>query len=409
MRQSILVSLLAVVMFVGPITAISDAPVRAGTLAPGSLPLSPNPSSTVNELRAVSAVSASDAWAVGDYTDDSTGATVTLILHWGGTSWSQVPSPSPSSAENHLYGVSAVSATDAWAVGSYIDDTTAHSDTLILHWDGTSWSELASPNPSSYNFLLSVSANSQTDAWAVGHHEGSTDRFGCRCRTLILHWDGKTWSKLSSPSPNPAGNFLLGVSADSITDAWAVGYDHISQGDTLTLHWDGTSWSKVRSPNPGSDRNLLFGVSGSRPHNVWAVGGFLPLGAPGNKTLILHWDGRRWSKIESPNPSRIDNFLNGVTAYSATHAWAVGDYRKDTTHVYRTLVLHWTGSGWSRVRSPSPSSVKLATNAGYGNILYGVSADSVTDAWAVGHYLDNSSGATETLILHWDGTSWSQT
>jgi len=307
---------------------------------------------------------------------------------------------------NHLYGVSAVSATDAWAVGSYIDDTTAHSDTLILHWDGTSWSQLASPNPSSYNFLLGVSAVSATDAWAVGDHEPSTDRFGCRCRTLILHWDGKTWSKLSSPSPNPAGHFLLEVSADSTTDAWAVGYDHISQGDTLTLHWDGTRWSQVKSPNPSdTTRNLLFGVSARSATSALTVGCY----SYSNRTLILRWDSRRWSKVKSPNPSSFDNCLNGVSTIRATDAWAVGNYRKDATHVYRTLVLHWNGSRWSRVRSPSPSSVKLATNAGYGNVLYGVSAASATDAWAVGHYMDNSTGATDTLILHWDGTSWSQT
>ena len=37
--------------------------------------------------------------------------------------------------------------------------------------------------------------------------------------------------------------------------------------------------------------------------------------------------------------------------------------------------------------------------------LTAVSADSATDAWAVGYYL--SAGVRYALILHWDGTAWS--
>jgi len=46
----------------------------------------------------------------------------------------------PSSVYNALTSVSADSANDAWAAGSYINDTTGVRDTLILHWNGTAWS-----------------------------------------------------------------------------------------------------------------------------------------------------------------------------------------------------------------------------------------------------------------------------
>lgn len=399
------VTLVSLAMLVGAAVTASGAPVQAerGAIHPSTS--SPNPSSTKNVLRAVTVVSASNAWAAGDYTDDATSASKTLILHWDGTSWSQIATPNPSSTENRLFGVSAVSAGDAWAVGDYIDDATGATDTLILHWDGTRWTKVSSPNPSPYNFLLSVSAHSATDVWAVGHHERSVG-FGCGCRTLILHWDGRIWSKVKSPSPNPAGNFLLGVASVSASDVWAAGYDHISQGDTLILHWDGTRWTKITSPSPSDDtRNLLFGVSATSATNAWAVGGY----TYSNRSLILHWNGRHWSQVGSPNPSSFDNFLNGVSAARSNDGWAVGYYRKNATHVYRTFVLHWNGSHWSRVKSPSPSSVKFATNAGYANELNGVSAQSKTNAWAIGDYVNDATGATETLILHWDGTSWSRT
>jgi hypothetical protein len=110
--------------------------------APAAVTLSSNP-----VLFAVSAVSGSDAWAVGR--QNSTGVFKTLILHWNGTAWSKVKSPSPSLADAELMGVSAVSGSDAWAVGWYWNRTGTATDTLILHWDGTAWTQVKSPNPSS--------------------------------------------------------------------------------------------------------------------------------------------------------------------------------------------------------------------------------------------------------------------
>jgi hypothetical protein len=41
------------------------------------------------------------------------------------------------------------------------------------------------------------------------------------------------------------------------------------------------------------------------------------------------------------------------------------------------------------------------------NALTSVSADSASDAWAVGSYVSNTTGVRDTLILHWNGTAWS--
>jgi hypothetical protein len=60
--------------------------------------------------------------------------------------WPAPPRPAtagpvgPSSVYNALTSVSADSASDAWAVGSYVSNTTGVRDTLILHWNGTAWS-----------------------------------------------------------------------------------------------------------------------------------------------------------------------------------------------------------------------------------------------------------------------------
>jgi hypothetical protein len=77
---------------------------------------------------------------------------VTAILALGGLGTRSVAASSRSLAlgsgrSGNLYGVSADSATDAWAVGDYGNPTTRAGETLVLHWNGTSWSKVASPNP----------------------------------------------------------------------------------------------------------------------------------------------------------------------------------------------------------------------------------------------------------------------
>ena len=95
----------------------------------------------------MSADSATDAWATG-YDENSSGVSVPLILHWKDKAWKQAASPAPSGAESsNLDGVSADSATDAWAVGSYVNSSGTR-ESLTLHWTGTAWKKVTSPNGS---------------------------------------------------------------------------------------------------------------------------------------------------------------------------------------------------------------------------------------------------------------------
>jgi hypothetical protein len=82
-------------------------------------------------LTGVAARSASDVWAVG-YWDNLAGPIPirsTLWMHWNGTSWSIVASPNVGTGDNTLLGVIApANATDAWAYGGSADGT------LVQHY-----------------------------------------------------------------------------------------------------------------------------------------------------------------------------------------------------------------------------------------------------------------------------------
>jgi hypothetical protein len=241
---------------------------------------SPMPSTSDNELLSVAATSATNAWAVGEYG----GAKVeqTLIVHWNGTAWKQVPSPNPATGGlgfNELTGVAATSATDAWAVGDYINNSDTAHQTLIEHWNGIAWKQVPSPNPSStYSVLFGVTATSPTNAWAYGEFNPIPG-----AKPLIVHWNGTTWKQV--PSPNPGAAVLAGITATSSANAWAVGgYSSHGNAKTLILRWTGTAWKQVPSPSPG--QSALSGVAATSPANLWAVGNYVS--SSGNKTLTLH-------------------------------------------------------------------------------------------------------------------------
>ena len=308
------------------------------------------------------------------------------------------PDAPPSIPRAQLLAVSALSATDAWAVGDLDTGGPAGLHTLAVHWNGTSWARVPAPSPGngiSGSTLSGVSAVSASDAWAVGGYETSAKVF----KTLAVHWDGSRWSQVPSPSPGGArGSGLSAVSAVSAADAWAVGcYGfNVNTGasTTLALHWDGTRWAQVATPSPGAAHSAcLEGVAALSASDAWAVGFFTPNPTSGaQKPLVLRWDGARWAQVPSPSPGdTLVTELTSVDAISATDAWAVGDVFNGTSQTQRTLVFHWNGTRWARVASPSP---------GF-SALYGVSAVSASDAWAVG-------AGRGSLILHWNGTRWTQ-
>src|SRR3989441_3804921 len=246
-------------LFVCVVAAVLLALLLAPAVAQAaawSVVQSPNATPGNNELHAMTSISANDVWAVGT-SENTLGNSQTLILHWDGTAWSIVPSPTTGRVEGNLLGVAAVSTNDVWAVGNFLP-TKGSGQGLIEHWNGHKWSVVKSPTTGASTGLQAVAAVSTNDVWAVGT---SFNASGVE-QTFIEHWDGKKWSIVASPSPSTQTNFLLGVTAVSTNDVWAVGSFQNASGafQTLTLHWDGTTWSIVPSPS-GAGSADLFGVA----------------------------------------------------------------------------------------------------------------------------------------------------
>ncbi len=228
--------------------------------------------------------------------------------------WTIVASPNVSGRDNRLLGVAAISANDVWAVGnSAVTTTPAAAWTLTTHWDGTSWSQVSSPSPGQWHTLNGVSARASNDVWAVGSFFSSGS--GSSTQSLILHWDGSAWSQV--PSPNYSGSsttYLYAVAARASNDAWAVGSTTLATtgGAMVIAHWNGTSWDLVATPPSGSNQNMLTGVAALSANDAWAVGHYY-LNSRFH-TLLEHWDGSTWSIVPGPNlGAGVDGYVQSVT------------------------------------------------------------------------------------------------
>jgi hypothetical protein len=271
-------------------------------------------------LPGVAAISATNAWAVGEYGGPASSSEgKTLLLHWNGAAWRRVASPVRAAA-GALEGVAASSATNVWAVGE-----TKGQRVLVVRWNGIAWRRI--PTPQISGELLGVATNSPGNVWVVGAANAST--------MVIMHWNGTKWTRMRSPVRY--GNLervtLIG------RDAWAVGASFGTGGvQTAILHWNGVRWSKVASPRP---HIFLAGVAALSADNAWAVGA----NEPSSKisAAILRWNGRAWHTVPAPRLGRYPVLVD-VAATSAGNAWAVGTL--DRPGRLQTVITRWNGIRW---------------------------------------------------------------
>jgi hypothetical protein len=78
---------------------------------------SPNVGSGINYFNDVAALSATNAWAVGER-ETSQFVRRTLVAHFTNGTWTVVPSPNLGSGDNQLFGVAAPAGTNVWTVGT---------------------------------------------------------------------------------------------------------------------------------------------------------------------------------------------------------------------------------------------------------------------------------------------------
>ena len=321
----------------------------------------PNPATGSSQLLGIGEVSSTDVWAVGLSNDPATGAP--LAEHWNDTSWSIVPT---ASTGGWLWDADGAASNDVWAAG----------DGVLEHWNGSTWSSVAIPLPSggASPRIRTIEAVAANDVYAAGWYTARTVE-----RTLLLHWNGTAWSRLATPNQGRRiSTELWGVSIRSSSDIWTVGRYLDRAGEhTYSAHWNGTSWSKPAMPATVATFDTFLGrVADVGTAGAWAVGmsgetalierwqsgawhivngvagvtyldGVLAFGtgdvyASGNvngAAFVEHWNGTAWSTVPTPSVSPAGEGLNDLDGTSDADIWAAGD-QGDGSGDLLTLVEH---------------------------------------------------------------------
>ena len=172
--------------------------------------------------------------------------------------------------------------------------------------------------------------------WAVG---GPADGYG-----VILHTTdgGKNWERQCTSAEIPDAG-MVGVSAVSVKEAWAVGGIDSENGYGVILHTKdgGKSWTREGRKNDLKDVGLIA-VSAINENIAWTVG------SDGSRGVILHTQngGRLWKRQGSGRLPKVA--LNGVYAADASNVWVVGDNENGKNY---GTILRTTDGGttWKKV------------------------------------------------------------
>ena len=239
-------------------------------------------------------VSPTEVWVAG-----YSGSAAT-VAQWKNGTWTTRYTQASTGRHLTVFEAIAVDASGkVWAVGwdRDYDAPGRPVSSLVVHFNGTSWTRETTPNPANRNTLMDV-ALANGEVFAVGVAQ-DTSGGGITPRSLMLRRQGGAWLPALNVPKGETGSQdqLLSVAAVSSTSVWSVGYySSPSSGlyEPLLVHWTGNGGAgtlAVSHPSPALTVSALAsGVSATSAGNLWAAGYTSPPSG-GNATLILKGTG----------------------------------------------------------------------------------------------------------------------
>lgn len=344
-------------MVVPLVTILAQAqPAQACSGAAWTQITTPNPSGTWNEFKGIDLSSSSEGWAVGLA---DAGGMHGAVARWDGATWNLSSGAALGSWSDEFLDVKSFSASSAWLVGSVDATGTSRNQVLAEYWNGSSWSVAVTPTMTKHPTALGLDGNSSSNMWAVGSLSSAT----YSSTPFAMRWNGSTWTAASPPKPrHTTSSSLNDVAVLSNRNAWAVGSKQTAGGGrTLVEHWSHGRWSAVPSPNPAGD-SALTGVWAASSRSIWAVGFTNGTGSPSAKTLLMHWNGRKWTIKSSPNPGSGQNSLWDIDGTSSGDFWAVGSSSDSGSGIPSdTMALMHSGTTWTQESAAIGGDLSLLT------------------------------------------------
>lgn len=348
-----------------------------------------------SSLQDVTALSVNDVWAVGSSISVPTAPVISespFIEHWDGKSWQPVSSPAPGNGNGRLVAVAGVSTHDVWAVGSRFPSNTGNAPsggrrTLIEHWDGKSWQIVASPDgPTGYGLLNALTVISPEDIWAAGTSEDAYQLL----HPLLEHWNGSIWQVVTTAKSDQINSGTFDdIAAISAHDIWVVGRSHYA-GEIgtrgLVEHWNGSQWQVVAVP-----ANMVSGASvrAVSTRSVWMTG------QNGTSPFMMHWDGRQWTNVVLPASLMSGTvYLSKIVVAADNNVWVAANTQA-RNGIEEMYLSHWNGKSWQPLKMPLLIAPFQISNS----LIAGIAVYGGSQLWIVGSVNDSEEGHTSAFIL----------
>lgn len=345
------------------------------------------PQPNANTFLAAADVSPTDAWAVGMRPLTTGFQTGTFAEHWDGTRWSIVATPRVSQPTAQLNSAATDPQGDVWAAGYSDNPSCLCGKTIVEHWTGLAWTRITSPNPGVADYINGITATSPSDIWVVGQEWISQSSFV----PLIMHYDGQHWAVVNTSQY--VGGAFFAVSALASNDAWAMGnIGVVGQNAVLALHWNGSSWQRVTFPPEQGGYIIIRGISGVASGDVWAAGFAVTNDQSYYYARAFHWDGNAWSSVNLPNLTQPSYFV-GIKAVASNDVWAVGQgVVQPNNNNVQNVTYHWDGLSWSNFANPDNLQE---------SVFNGIAGSSSTDLWVVGTGSTQTPPHVGTFTMHY--------
>lgn len=289
--------------------------------------------------------------------------------------------------------LSAFSRSDIWVVGKRGPIEEARG--FAWHSNGYRWSRVAMALASRFTPRDVVALD------GVAYAVGALTENGGDGGSAIESWDGARWRVDTVPKivrQSTSRVWSIGAAGDEV---WAFGYVY-RQGrhESVAIHRESDGWVRVPSPTPpnGDDGGSpsVADVLVLGPGDVWVVGSSFPFG---EELYSMHWDGTTWELVPMPSFTIPGSPLEPDSPSLSGLGGSASDdvWAVGALGSGGGLVLHWDGSTWSQIDSPGEESIVR---------LRWVVSSGPDRAWVTG---SEGNGPTQLhpLSAAWDGTVWS--
>lgn len=278
------------------------------------------------KFNTIAAVSSANIWIAGG---SATGGHA-MILHYDGSHWTQQDTPALPDFFT-INGLSMVSASEGWAVGTATRDSSKRQyppTGAILHYINGAW-QLAQTLPG--DDLRTISMGSATDGWAGGSHVdfAKTGQQSPGAPPMendypnLWHYTGGRWTEVDAEQNADivAMGAITSISMFSTGQGWMLAtledgkptFDESTQSTAISLnvfHLERGHWVQVKTPIVQQRRGAeVWQTAFLSPDEFWGAGdaiwwtgipsstggGYQPTVTP----LIVHYKNGSWIIVQS--------------------------------------------------------------------------------------------------------------